>query len=103
LADRKMVELAKALASDPKLVLLDEVLSGLNPTETEAAMALIQKVRDDLKVTVFWVEHVMSAVIRLAERIIVLNYGEKIAEDAPEGIVNNQKVIDAYLGEEYTF
>jgi len=101
LANRKMVELAKALANDPKIVLIDEILAGLNPTEVESAMNLIRKIRDDLDITVFWVEHVMDAVIRLAEHIIVLNYGEKIAEGTPQEITHNQRVIDAYLGEEY--
>jgi branched-chain amino acid transport system ATP-binding protein len=103
LPDRKKIELAKALASNPKLVLLDEVIAGLNPTEVESAMDLIRRIRDDLKITVFWVEHVMNAVIRLADHVIVLHYGEKIAEDVPQRIVNNQKVIDAYLGGKYIF
>jgi branched-chain amino acid transport system ATP-binding protein len=103
LPDRKKVELAKALASDPKIVLLDEVIAGLNPTEIEFAMDLIRRIRDNLKMTVFWVEHVMDAVIRLADHVIVLHYGEKIAEDVPQRIVNNHKVIDAYLGEKYIF
>ncbi len=102
LANRKKVELAKALASSPKMVLLDEILAGLNPTEVETAMNLIRKIRDSLGITVFWVEHVMDAVINLAEQIIVLNYGEKIAEETPEGLLENQKVIDAYLGEDYS-
>lgn len=103
LVDRKKVELAKALASSPKLVLLDEVLAGFNPTEIESAMDLIRKIRDVLGVTVFWVEHVMDAVIKLAEHVIVLNYGEKIAEESPQDLLKNQKVIDAYLGKDYTF
>ena len=103
LADRKKVELAKALAGDPKVVLLDELIAGLNPTEVHHAVELIRKVRDELDITLFWVEHVMDAVIGLTDYIIVLNYGEKIAEGSPQDIVNNQKVIDAYLGDEYTF
>ena len=103
LPDRKKVELAKALASNPRMVLLDEVISGLNPTETASAMELIRRIRDRLKITVFWVEHIMDAVIRLADHIIVLHYGEKIAEDTPQKIITNQKVIDAYLGEQYVF
>lgn len=103
LPDRKRVELAKALASDPKIVLLDEVIAGLNPTEVDTAIELIRKIRDHLKISVFWVEHVMDAVIRLSDRVIVLNYGEKIAEGTPENIMNDQKVIDAYLGEKYIF
>jgi branched-chain amino acid transport system ATP-binding protein len=103
LPDRKKVELAKALASNPKIVLLDEVICGLNPTEIVSTMELIRRIRDHLKVTVFWVEHIMGAVIRLADHIIVLHYGEKIAEDTPQRIVSNPKVIDAYLGEQYIF
>ena len=103
LPDRKKVELAKALASNPKIVLLDEVISGLNPTEIVSAMELIRRIKNDLKITVFWVEHIMEAVIRLADYIIVLHYGEKIAEDTPERIVNDKRVIDAYLGEQYVF
>lgn len=103
LINRKMVEIAKALASDPKLVLLDEPLSGLNPTEIEDAVKLISKIKEELGITVFWVEHVMDAVMSIADNIIVLNYGEKIAEETPDGLFKNQNVIDAYLGEEYTF
>lgn len=103
LADRKKVELAKALASDPAVVLLDEPIAGLNPTEVKQAMELIRKMRDKLKITPFWVEHVMDAVVNLADYVIVLNYGEKIAEGSPQEIVKNQKVIDAYLGKEYIF
>jgi branched-chain amino acid transport system ATP-binding protein len=103
LADRKRVELAKALAGDPKVVLLDEIIAGLNPTEVKQAVELIKKVRDELKITPFWVEHVMDAVVNLADFIIVLNYGEKIAEGSAQEIVKNQKVIDAYLGKEYIF
>lgn len=103
LPDRKKVDLARALASDPKIVLLDEIISGLNPTEVEFAIDLISRVKNDLGVTVFWVEHVMKAVIRLVDNIIVLHYGKKIADDTPQKIVNDQGVIDAYLGGEYIF
>lgn len=103
LVERKMVEVAKALASDPKLILLDEPLSGLNPTEVQQAMSLIAQIRDVRKITVFWVEHVMDAVINLAQHAIVLNHGEKIAEESPKELLNNQKVIEAYLGKEYSF
>jgi branched-chain amino acid transport system ATP-binding protein len=103
LANRKKIELAKALASSPKMVLLDEILAGLNPSEVEAAMGLIRRIRDVLKITVFWVEHLMDAVINLAEHVIVLNYGQKIAEGSPQDIIKNPQVVDAYLGEDYAF
>ena len=103
LVNRKKIELAKGLASSPKLVLLDEILAGLNPSEIEAAMELIRKIRDVLKITVFWVEHLMDAVINLAQHVIVLNYGQKIAEGPPQEIIKNPQVVDAYLGEDYGF
>ncbi|MFQ6080444.1 MAG: ABC transporter ATP-binding protein [Candidatus Bathyarchaeia archaeon] len=101
LADRKMIEIARALATNPRILLLDEVVAGLNPTETSQAMELIRKIRDELGVTVFWVEHVMKAVMGLAERIIVLHHGELIAEGTPRKIASEKRVIDAYLGETY--
>ncbi|RLE51215.1 MAG: ABC transporter ATP-binding protein [Candidatus Methanomethylicota archaeon] len=103
LADRKALEIARALATYPELILLDEVAAGLNPSELLRAMNLIKNIRDKLGITVFWVEHVMRAVMKVAERIIVLHHGEKIAEGTPREIASNQKVIDAYLGEKYIF
>jgi len=100
LCDRKMLEIARVLAIHPKIVLLDEVLGGLNMTETKRAMELIKKIRDECGVTVFWIEHVMAAVMNLAEHIIVLDYGTKIAEGSPQVVASNKKVIDAYLGVE---
>jgi branched-chain amino acid transport system ATP-binding protein len=102
-ADRKMLEIARALATEPKLILLDEVVAGLNPTETKQAMKLIKKIRDKLNITVFWVEHVMKAVMGVAERVIVLHHGEKIADGTPKSVAKNKEVIDAYLGEKYLF
>lgn len=100
LCDRKMLEIARALAIHPKIVLLDEVLGGLNMTEINRAMELIKKIRDECGVTVFWIEHVMTAVMNLAEHIIVLDYGSKIAEGPPQLVTSDKKVIDAYLGVE---
>ena len=102
-ADRKMLEIARALATEPKLILLDEVVAGLNPTETKQAMKLIKKIRDKLDITVFWIEHVMKAVMGVAERVVVLHHGEKIADGTPKNVAKNKEVIDAYLGEKYLF
>jgi len=100
IADRKKLELCRALATEPELLLLDEVVAGLNPKETEEIIELIRKVSRQ-GITLFVIEHVMKAIMSLSDRIIVLNYGEKIAEGAPMEISKNRKVIDAYLGEEY--
>ncbi len=97
LADRKRLELARALASEPRLLLLDELMAGLNPTETEAAMRLIEAVRDS-GITVIMVEHIIKAVIGISDRLIVLSAGEKIVEGIPQQVINNQQVIEAYLG-----
>lgn len=99
LADRKRLEIARALATNPELLLLDEVLAGLTPTETDEAMVLIREIRESLGVTVLMVEHVMKAVIGVSSRIFVLHYGEKIAEGTPQEIAENPTVIEAYLGE----
>jgi branched-chain amino acid transport system ATP-binding protein len=100
IADRKRLELAKALATKPRLLLLDEIMGGLNPKEIEDVIGLVKKIRDS-GITIFIIEHVMQAIMRLCERVAVLNYGKKIAEGSPEEIGKNQEVIKAYLGEEY--
>ncbi|MEM3653004.1 MAG: hypothetical protein QXL21_07755, partial [Nitrososphaerales archaeon] len=84
----------------PKLLLLDEVMAGLNPTETQQAMLLIDKIRK-IGVTIVMIEHVMQAVMNISDRIVVLDHGEKIAEGKPQDISRDQRVIKAYLGEEY--
>jgi branched-chain amino acid transport system ATP-binding protein len=95
---RKRLELARALATDPKLLLLDEVMGGLRPTEINEMIALVRKTREQ-GVSLLLVEHVMKVIMSLADRIVVIHHGEKIAEDVPEMIVQNKAVIDAYLGE----
>jgi branched-chain amino acid transport system ATP-binding protein len=98
LQDKKLLELAKCVATDPRCILLDEVMAGLTMTETEAPIAIIKELNDQ-GVTIVMVEHVMPVIMRLATRIVVINFGEKIAEATPEEIVKDQSVIDAYFGE----
>lgn len=101
LIERKRLEIARALATRPKLLLLDEVMAGMNTAEIEEAMRFVKKIRD-AGITIIVVEHVMKAVLGISDRVVVLNVGEKIAEGTPDEIANDQKVIDAYLGaEEY--
>jgi branched-chain amino acid transport system ATP-binding protein len=96
--DQRRIEIARALASDPKLILLDEPTAGMNPNESEEAMALFRRVRDELGVTVVLIEHDMRVVMGISEHISVLDYGEKIAEGTPAEIRSNMRVIEAYLG-----
>lgn len=99
LVGRKQLEIARALATHPKILLLDEAVSGLNPTETEAMMDLIRKIQSR-GITVFMIEHIMKAVMGLSNRILVLNFGELIAQGTPEQVSINKDVIEAYLGAE---
>lgn len=98
LQERKMVEIARSLAMDPRILLIDEAMSGLNPTEVEESMKLIRRVREQTGVTIIWVEHIVKAIMGVVDRIIVLNFGEIIATGVPAEIARNQTVIDAYLG-----
>jgi branched-chain amino acid transport system ATP-binding protein len=100
LEDRKRLELARALATKPRLLLLDEVMAGLNPKEIEETLTLIRKVHAG-GMTILIVEHVMKAIMAVSHRVMVLHHGEKIAEGKPNEIVQNQRVIDAYLGQSY--
>jgi branched-chain amino acid transport system ATP-binding protein len=100
IASQKRLELAKALATEPKLLLLDEVMSGLTLTEILDVLTIIKKIKDS-GVTLFVIEHVMHAIMSISDRIIVLHHGEKIAEGNPQEISKDKRVIDAYLGEDF--
>jgi branched-chain amino acid transport system ATP-binding protein len=99
LPDRKRLEVARALATGPKLLLLDEVMAGLRPTETDRMVAMLRRLRDETGLTILLIEHVMRAVMALSEHVTVLNYGEKISEGPPEKVVADPAVLECYLGE----
>jgi len=100
LPDRKRLEVARALATDPKLLLLDEVMAGLRPTETDRIVGILRDLNRDTGLTILLIEHVMRAVMALAQRIVVLHHGANIADGAPAEVVRDKAVIDSYLGAE---
>ncbi|MGC8969247.1 MAG: ABC transporter ATP-binding protein, partial [Conexivisphaera sp.] len=99
LYERRMLEVARALATDPKLLLLDEPFAGLNPEEAERALELVRRLRDERGMSMIWVEHVMGLLRKAANRLVVLNQGEKIADGPFREVVHSAQVISAYLGE----
>ena len=94
----RMLELARSLATTPKLLFIDEVMAGLNPGEAKKSIQLIRRAKRDFGITIFWIEHVMAVLMESADRIIAINYGEKLSEGTPDEVVNNEQVIEAYLG-----
>jgi branched-chain amino acid transport system ATP-binding protein len=101
LSERKQLEIARTLATQPKLLLLDESMAGLNPTEIDQMIDVLRKVRNDHAITLLVIEHVMRAIMAISDKIIVIHHGEKIAEGTPQGVTHDEHVITAYLGREY--
>ena len=100
IVDRKRLEIARALATEPKLLLLDEVMAGLRPSEVDEMVAIIKQLRNR-GITIFVIEHIMRAIMALSDHVVVLHFGQKIAEGAPQQVASDERVIKAYLGDEY--
>jgi len=100
LFELRALELARALATTPKFILIDEVMAGLNPSESKRAIRLIQQVVEEFQVTILWIEHVMKIIMEATQRVVVLHHGEVLTTGLPEQVVNDPQVIEAYLGEE---
>ncbi len=100
LHEQRFLELARAIAGQPRLLALDEVMAGLNDAELETSIEIIRAIRDQFNLTIIWVEHVMKAVTALAERTVVLNFGDVLAEGLPEDVMRHPEVVKAYLGKE---
>jgi branched-chain amino acid transport system ATP-binding protein len=96
---KKRLEMARALAAQPYLLLLDEVLAGLNPSEISQMVEIVKAIRNEREITIIMIEHVMHAVMNVSDRIVVLDYGRQLAEGTPQEIAENEKVIEAYLGD----
>jgi len=101
LGKRKRLEIARALATQPEIILLDEAFAGLNPTEINEQIEIVRKIRTERGITILIIEHHMRVIMAISDRIVVLNYGQKIAEGTPSEIGHNPAVIEAYLGEEH--
>jgi branched-chain amino acid transport system ATP-binding protein len=100
LYEQRLLELARALATNPRFIMVDEVMAGLNPVEADNVAKLVQRLREEFKLTILWVEHVLRIIMRSVERVLVMNEGKIIAEGPPHEVVKNPVVVRAYIGEE---